>query len=56
MEFLGADAVQSPWSRDLAQFRQIATRRGFVCRGGVNAATRHTLTSIVEHLTESSVD
>jgi hypothetical protein len=56
MEFPGRTAAQSPWSRDLAQFRQIATRRGFLCRGGANASPRHKLTSIVDHLTESNVD
>jgi hypothetical protein len=52
----GADSGPITWSRDSAQIRQIATRRGFVCRGGANASTRHKLTSIVDHLTESNVD
>jgi hypothetical protein len=56
MEFPGRTAVQSPWSRDLAQLHQIATRRGFLYRGGANASPRHKLTSIVDYLTESNVD
>jgi hypothetical protein len=56
MEFTGADSGPITWSLDSAQIRQIATRRGFVRRGGANASTRHKLTSIVDHLTESSVD
>jgi hypothetical protein len=35
---------------------QIATWRGFVCHGSDNASTRHKLTFIVGHLTESGVD
>jgi hypothetical protein len=30
--------------------------RGFLCRGGANASPPHELTSIMDHLTESSVD
>jgi hypothetical protein len=56
MEFSGADSGPITLLARLAQFRQIATLRGFVCRGGANASTRHKLTSIVDHLTASSVD
>jgi hypothetical protein len=49
---LGADRP----GHDAAQFRQIATRHGFVCDGGANAPTRHKLTSILDHLTENGVD
>lgn len=54
--FLGRTVVQSPWSQDSAQLRQIATRRGFLCRGGANASTRQKLTFIMGHLTEGGVD
>lgn len=50
MEFSGADSGPITLVARLAQFRQIATLRGFVCRRGANASTRHKLTSIVDHL------
>jgi hypothetical protein len=56
IKFPGADAVRSPWSRDLANSDRLRLGAAFLCRGGANVSPRHKLTSIVDHLTESSVD
>ena len=39
VEFPGRTVIQSPWSRDMAQIRQIATRRGFPFRGSALSQT-----------------